>query len=59
MTTWMDIEGILLSEISQTERQIPHELIYMWNLKNKTKGKQTYIYKKQTGGCQKGWWREG
>ena len=26
--TWMDVEGILLSEISQTENT------YMWNLKN-------------------------
>ena len=31
----MDLEGITLSEISQTEkeRQIPYDLTYMWNLK--------------------------
>ena len=30
-TTWMDVEGIMLSEISQ--RQIVHVITYMWNLK--------------------------
>ena len=29
-TTWMDLEGIMLSEISQRNT-------YMWNLKNTTK----------------------
>ena len=33
LTTWVDLKGIMLSKISQTERQISHELIYMWNLK--------------------------
>lgn len=29
MATWMDLEDILLSEISQTtERQIPHDSTY-------------------------------
>ena len=33
-TTWMDLEDIMLSEISQDrERQILYDLIYMWNLK--------------------------
>ena len=27
-------EGFMLSEISQTERQILCDLTYMWNLKN-------------------------
>ena len=31
--TWMDLEGIMLSEISQTERQILFDVTYMWNLK--------------------------
>ena len=35
-TTWMDLEGIMLSEVkSNTERQILHDIIYMWDLKNK------------------------
>ena len=33
-TTWMDMEGIMLSEISQ--RKTNNDITYMWNLKNKT-----------------------
>ena len=34
---WMDLEDIMLSEISHTrERQILYYFIYMWNLRNKT-----------------------
>ena len=33
--TWMDLETIILSEISQ--RQMPCDIIYMWNLKYDTK----------------------
>ena len=29
--TWMDLEVIILSEVSQ--RQIPYEITYMWNVK--------------------------
>ena len=32
---WMDLENIMLSGISQTERQILCDITYMWNLKNK------------------------
>ena len=31
VATWMDLEIILLSEVSQ--RQISYDIIYMWNLK--------------------------
>lgn len=31
----LDSEGIRLSEINQTERQIPRDSTYMWNLRNK------------------------
>ena len=34
-TTWIHLEGIMLSEISQTEKDIPYAFIYMWNLRNK------------------------
>ena len=30
--TWMELEGITLSEISQRQRQILYDLTYMWNL---------------------------
>ena len=32
----MDLEGIILNENSYSERQIPYDFTYMWNLKNKT-----------------------
>ena len=34
--TWMDLEGIMLNEVSQTEGQILYDITYMWNLKNTT-----------------------
>ena len=38
ITTWMDLEGIMLSEINKwdRERQIVYDATYMWNLKMKT-----------------------
>ena len=34
---WMELEYILLSEISQIqERQMPYDSTHMWNLRNKT-----------------------
>ena len=33
-TAWMDLENIMLSEISQ-RKQIPYDLTYMYNLMNK------------------------
>ena len=35
-TTWMDLEGIMLSEVSQIEKDKYHVFNYTWNLKNKT-----------------------
>ena len=33
VTTWMDLEGIMLSKIEiDKERQILHDITYMWNL---------------------------
>ena len=32
--TWMNIEGIMLSEMSDKERQISHDITWIWNLKN-------------------------
>ena len=31
--TWMDLDIVILSQVSQTERQISYDLAYMWNLK--------------------------
>ena len=31
---WMELEILILSEVkSETERQIPYDITYMWNLK--------------------------
>ena len=42
--TWMDQEIIILSEVSQTEKDKCH-ITYMWNLKNDT---NELIYKTET-----------
>ena len=33
---WMDLETVIESEISQIEKQISHNIAYMWNLENGT-----------------------
>ena len=34
---WMDLEGIMLHEICQTEKnKFSNDFTYMWNLKSKT-----------------------
>ena len=43
--TWMDLEIIMLSEVSQTERQVSYDITYMWNLKYDT---NEVIYKTET-----------
>ena len=30
---WMDLEMIIRSKVSQTEKQISYDITYMWNLK--------------------------
>ena len=32
-TTWLDLEIIILSEVSQKTRQLSYDITYMWNLK--------------------------
>ena len=34
--TWMDLEIIILSEVSQKEKDILYDITYMGNLKNST-----------------------
>ena len=36
VATWTNLEIIILSEVSQKERQISYDIIYMWNLKYDT-----------------------
>lgn len=58
MTTWIDLESIMISEIrTGRERQIPYHLTYMWNVKNKTNKqneKWTRRSREQTDGYQMG-----
>ena len=35
VTTWMDLEHIMLNEMSDRGRQISYGFTYVWNLKNK------------------------
>ena len=43
--TWMNLEIIILSKVSQTEIQISYDVAYMWNLKYDT---NVVIYKIET-----------
>ena len=43
--TWMNLENITLSKVSQTEKDILYDITYMWNLKNNT---NESIYKTKT-----------
>ena len=40
--TWMELEIIILTEVSQRERQISYDITYIYNLK---KNKNEHIYK--------------
>ena len=55
LVIWMDLEGILLSEISQ--RKIKHVLLTcgIWILKRNEKQNQVHRHSKWVGGC----WRRG
>jgi len=45
--TWMDPEIIMLSEVTQTEKNEYH-ITYMWNLKKKKNDTNEFIYKIET-----------
>ena len=42
IATWMQLENLILSEVSQTEKKIPYDITYMWFLKH---GTNELIYK--------------
>ena len=45
-TPWMDLEGIMLNEISQTEKNRYRMItLVLWNLKPKEQQQQKLIYK--------------
>ena len=35
VAVWIDMKDIILSEISQSGKQIPYDFTHMWNLMNK------------------------
>ena len=52
-TTWMDLEGIMLSEISQKKTHAEWFHLYVESIKQVNKQqKQCHKYTEQTGGCQ-------
>ena len=51
VATWMDLEGIMPSEMHQTEKEIQGDRIYVWNLKHSIK--TSLIYEDHTSDCQK------
>ena len=55
-TTWMDLEGMMLRKISQTQKDKHHMISLMWKIKN-TWRKRTHLWlpeEKSVGGGQKG-----
>ena len=60
-TTWMDLNGIMLSEISQTEKDKYCIISLTWTLKTKQTNKnpkktQAHRYREQIDGCKSGGW---
>lgn len=41
-TRWIDPENIMISEMSDGERQISYDFSHMWNIKNKHPKKQMH-----------------
>ena len=57
-TTWIQLEILILSEVSQKEKD-KYDITYVWNLKHGTdepiaKQKHTQRHREQTCGCQWG-----
>ena len=57
--TWIDLEGMLLSDVSQAEKDISYDTTQMWNpifkvIKVDLFIKQTYRYQNQIYGYRRG-----
>ena len=54
VVTWMELESVMLSEISHTEKDIPYGFTLMWILRNLTEthggGEGKNKKQKKTGG---------
>ena len=42
--------GIMVSEISQTEKQILYDIMYMWNLKTSEYNEKKQTHREETSG---------
>ena len=56
LTTWMDLTGILLSEISQTEIQVPYDHLKEENINPKLIDTENWLVVARGGGWW--WWGE-
>ena len=45
--TWMELETLILSEMSQKDRQIPYDITYNWNLISST---NEHLHRKENHG---------
>ena len=59
-TTWMNLEDIILSEISQTQGEKKYDHTYVWNLKTKVKnidakGRMVVTTDKEVGEARSCW----
>ena len=48
--TWMELENLILSEMSQKDRQIPYDITYNWNLISST---NEHLLRKENHGLGK------
>lgn len=48
-TTWRELEGIVLSQISLTKTDNYHDFTHVWNLRKKKNKKQTHSQSKPEG----------
>ena len=53
VTTWMNLEGIVLRERSQRKKDKHQMNSHMWTLKSKKQTKGAYRYKEQISGYQR------
>uniref|UniRef100_A0A8D1A8W0 DUF1725 domain-containing protein n=2 Tax=Sus scrofa TaxID=9823 RepID=A0A8D1A8W0_PIG len=58
LATWMELETLILSEISHKEKDKYHDIAYIWNLIYSTNEpflrKENHGHGEQTCGCQEG-----